>query len=188
MGWHSRGYLPHFDGKEITQAIIFHLADSLPRKIVEKWKEELSNLPPEESDVQRRCRLESYLDKGYGSAWLKDPRIARLAEETILLFDGQRYYLHAWVIMPNHIHVLITPQKNWRLSTIIQTWKSYTAKQANSILGRTGKFWQEEYFDRFIRDQRHFIAALRYIEANPVKAGLCRNKEEWIFGSAARRI
>jgi REP element-mobilizing transposase RayT len=75
-----------------------------------------------------------------------------------LHFDGQRYRLLAWVVMPNHVHVLIETMTGHTLAAVLHSWKSYTAKEANRLLGRTGDFWQPEYFDRFIRDDRHFLS------------------------------
>ena len=120
-----------------------------------------------------------------GTAWLGDARVARLVQEALLYFDGSRYRLHAWVIMPNHVHVLLMPARNHSLSSIVQSWKSYTAVTANRLLRRHGEFWHRDYFDRYIRDDRHFAAAVTYVEANPVRAGLCASCEEWVFSSAA---
>lgn len=186
-GWHSRGYLPHFDGGEIPQSVTFRLADSFPKKCLDAWRDELTHLPEKEASAERRRRIETYLDMGAGKAWLRDPRIARLVQKALLHFDGERYRLHAWVIMPNHVHVLLTPHKGRSLSDILHSWKSYTTKEANHILGRSGDLWQEEYFDRYIRDELHFAATVEYIESNPVRAHLCTMNEEWEFGSAARK-
>ncbi|MGH7965840.1 MAG: REP-associated tyrosine transposase [Candidatus Binatia bacterium] len=186
-GWHSRGYLPHFDGGEIPQSVTFRLADSFPKECFDAWRGELAHLPEKEASTERRKRIEEYLDRGAGKAWLRDSHIARLVQEALLYFDGERYRLHAWVVMPNHVHVLLTPCKGRSLSDILHSWKSYTTKKANLILGRSGDLWQEEYFDRSIRNERHFIAVVEYIESNPVKANLCVKKEDWKFGSAARR-
>ncbi|HYU17687.1 MAG TPA: transposase [Chloroflexota bacterium] len=139
-----------------------------------------------EADAERRRRVEAYLDEGHGATWLSDPRIATLVEDAFLYLDRERYHLHAWVVMPNHVHVLITPRPGFRLSDIVQAWKSWSAKTANRILGRSGPFWQRDYFDRFIRDDEHFRAALDYIEENPVKAGLCDVPEGWRWSSARR--
>lgn len=185
--WHSRGYLPHFDGGSIPQSITFRLVDSLPTVQLRKWESELKALRFQEAETERRRRIEEYLDKGNGEVWLSQISIAKLVEQALLCFDGQRYCLHAWVIMPNHVHVLITPQPGNELSQILHSWKSFTAKKANGLLGRTGAFWQEEYFDRFVRNEKHFEDALKYIEFNPVKAGLSEAPESWQFSSAAWR-
>jgi len=110
-----------------------------------------------------------------------------LVETALLYFDAERYRLHAWVVMPNHVHALFTPLPAWSLSRILGSWKSYTATEANKMLGTSGQFWQEDYFDRFIRDAEHFEVARNYIEMNPVKASLCRLPEDWAFGSARHR-
>lgn len=187
-GWHSRGYIPHFDGGEIPQMITFRLADSFPQAVLESWGDELSRLPKPASDIERRRRIEAYLDKGFGSAWLKEVRIAQLVQNTLLHFDSKRYRIHAWVIMPNHVHVLLTPCSGYALESILHTWKSYSAKAANNLLDRSGHFWQEDYFDRYIRNEDHFSRAIEYIESNPVKAGLCEKCEDWKFGSGWHRV
>ncbi len=185
--WRSRGYLPHFEGGSIPQFVTFRLADSLPSELLEQWRAELHRLPEREASAERRRRIEQWLDQGAGHAWLGDPRVASLVEEALLRLDGERYQLHAWVVMPNHVHVLFTPGHGWSLSAILHSWKSFTSKRANRILARCGKFWQEEYFDRYIRDQQHFQRAVEYIELNAVKVGLCELRQQWRFGSAALR-
>jgi len=130
-----------------------------------------------------RRRIEAYLDRGEGQAWLRDPRIAGLVQDALRHFDGTRYHLHAWAVMPNHIHALLTLTTGGDLSAVVHSWKSYTAKAANRALGRTGTFWQADYFDRGIRDQRHFAAVVSYIEENPVKAGLCATSDAWPYSS-----
>jgi putative DNA methylase len=80
--------------------------------------------------------------------------------------------------MPNHVHVLIQMMDE-PLANIIHSWKSYTAHEANKLLGRKGAFWMPDYFDRYIRDKEHFIATVEYILQNPVKAGLVDTAENW---------
>jgi putative DNA methylase len=110
-----------------------------------------------------------------------------IVQAALLKFDGARYCLHAWCVMPNHVHVLATPLGAWSLSSILHSWKSFTAKQINKALSRDGAVWWEEYFDRAIRDDVHFEVAKTYIEENPVKAGLCVTAAEWPFSSARAR-
>jgi REP element-mobilizing transposase RayT len=86
--------------------------------------------------------------------------------------------------MPNHSHFLLTRFEDWKLEHIMHTHKSYTAHEANKLLSRTGKLWMDEYFDRYIRNAEHFRNTVRYIENNPVKAGLCKNPSDWPFSSA----
>src|SRR5688500_4237429 len=89
-GWHSRGYLPHFDGGEIAQTITFRLGDSLPRAVIERWKGELERETPLSSDAVLRKRIEAYLDHGYGACSLRDTRVAAMVETCFLHFDGER--------------------------------------------------------------------------------------------------
>ncbi len=186
-GWHSRGYLPHFDGGDQTQFLTFRLGDAVPREQIEAWQTELRLRPEPTRRAQLAERLERYLDMGRGSAVLRDPRVATVVETTLRHQDGVRYDLHAWVIMPNHVHVLFTPREGFGLSEIVQAWKSVSARRANRLLGRTGRLWQEDYLDRYVRDARHYERAAGYIEWNPVEAGLCSEPEQWAFGSARLR-
>lgn len=184
--WHSRGFLPHFEAGEIPQSITFRLHDSLPQSLLDQWRDELARLPEDQRQTERRKRLDAALDAGYGECWLRDPHIGQLVENAFLHFDEQRYRLHAWVVMPNHVHVLATPLHGHSLSSILHSWKSFTSKEANRYLGRNGAFWLEEYFDRAIRDDNHFNKVVEYIENNPVKAGLCGVTTDWRFSSACR--
>jgi len=110
-----------------------------------------------------------------------------VVQETLLRSDGERYALHGWAIMPNHVHALLTVAEDDELPKVLHSWKSFTASAANRLLGRRGTLWQREYRDRFIRDARHYEAALGYIEQNPVKAHLCAQPEDWPYGSARLR-
>jgi putative DNA methylase len=182
-GWHSRGYLPHWEAGEIPQAITFRLADSLPSTLLKRWQDELAHLPEDEGVAKRRARIERALDSGHGEEALKNPAISLLVENALLHFDADRYRLHAWVIIPNHVHVLVTPLGNNTISAIAHSWKSFTANKANAYLGRSGMFWAKEYFDRAIRDEMHYANALGYFAMNPVKAGLCKEPQDWRFSS-----
>ena len=89
--------------------------------------------------------------------------------------------------MPNHVHALIETFHGFPLDGVIHSWKSFTSKQANLILGRAGQFWMPDYFDRYIRNDEHLAATMSFIEQNPVQAGLVRSADEWRWGSAFRR-
>jgi len=130
--------------------------------------------------------VERYLDWGHGSCFLRDERVANLVQNSLLFHHDKKYRLSAWVIMPNHIHFLATPLENIELSQIAHSIKSFTAHEANKLLKRTGQFWQHEPFDRYIRNRKHFVSVVRYIENNPVKSGLCSLPEDWRFSSAFR--
>jgi len=182
--WRSRGYLPHFDHPGLYQAITYHLADSLPADALIRMEEAARLL--KDSDVELRRRIQAYLDAGYGACFLKDVRIADIVEQSFFYFDGERYKLLAWVIMPNHVHILIETFAEYPLSSVVHSWKSFTALQANKLLRREGAFWYREYYDRFIRDEQHFQNAVFYIHNNPVRAGLANCAEEYPFSSARR--
>ncbi|NOT49416.1 MAG: transposase [Acidobacteria bacterium] len=182
---HSRGYLPHFNVERSTQFVTFRLADSMPQNLLKKWKIELET--GQINNVDFRKRIEHYLDQGYGSCSLCEKRIATKIKETLLKWDSVRYRLIAWVIMPNHVHILIELLEEHELSEIMHSIKSYTAHEANKILQRKGQFWSIESFDRYIRDARHYVNTIRYIENNPVKAGLCGEPDQWEFGRAFAR-
>ena len=191
MGWYSRGYLPHFDCPEIYQSITYRLNDSLPQHVLDELQIELGDLEEVEDidlDAEKRKRIEEYLDAGYGSCSLADPRVAKEVEDTFLKFDGERYALIEWVVMPNHVHLLIETFQGHTLKNVLHSWRSYTANKANQILGRSGRFWARGKFDRFIRDEAHYDAVVEYIRMNPVKAGLVAAAEDWRFSSAAWRV
>jgi len=182
-GWHSRGYLPHFDGGEIPQTINLRLADSLPRAVIEKWQRELER-DYEKRDKILRKRIEHYLDQGFGSCALNHENVANMVQNSLLHFDGVRYRLSAWVVMPNHVHLLLTLTPPWSISVILKNLKSFTSHEANKLLSQSGQFWMEDYFDRYVRDRKHFKSAIAYVENNPVKAGLCARPEDWPYSSA----
>ena len=115
------------------------------------------------------------------------PRVARVVENALTHFHGERYALHAWCVMPDHVHLLVTPFHDWSLDRILHSWKSYTANEVNRMLHRTGTFWQPESFDHLVRSPEAFDTFAAYIESNPVAAGLCSNPSAWQFSSARYR-
>ena len=178
--WHRRFHsVPHRENKAL-QSITFRLYDSLPKEVIEEIKLKLHINEDDDSydsiQYQRlRQKIAEYEDAGYGQCFLRDERIAAIMQDTLKHFDGERYQLICWCIMPNHVHVLIEVNEGWSLSRIMHGWRSYTAKEANRILGRTGRFWMEEYYDRYIRDDNHLQKTINYILNNPANAGL----DEW---------
>jgi putative transposase len=201
LGWHERGYLPHCDFPGLIQFVTFRLADSMPESRRGEWE----HLLKIEDDREKRTKLEEYLDRGIGACHLRDPSVAKIAEDALLHFHNERYGLLAWCVMPNHLHVLVhiwqTP-----LSKIVQSWKRYIATQTEAHLSerrsptrhvlisntteparRAALQWQREYWDTFMRDEAQEKTAIRYIKSNPVKAELCGSKEQWSFSSARFR-
>ena len=188
--WHSRGYLPHFESAEKIQHVTFHLADSLPKSVLARLESELKELPAEKRDVERRKRVESWIDAGHGSCVLRMPAIAEMVQGALLSFDSVRYRVMAWVVMPNHVHALFQPVNGWTVAKIVASWKKFTArricdmKNANREIGVPRSVWHREYWDRYIRNERHFQQAVEYIHLNPVRAGLVERAESWRWSSA----
>jgi len=178
-GWHTRGYLPHCDIPGALQMITFRLADSLPASRRAEW-EPLTRIQDERL---RRTKLEAYLDMGCGSCVLREPAAAKSVESVLHRFDGIGYRLAAWIVMPNHVHALV---ELWTIpmGKLLKAWKGASANAINRLQGRRGTVLQQDYWDRYVRDEAHFRSALRYLESNPLKAGLARAAAEWPFGSA----
>ena len=188
-GWHSRGYLPHFDAPNLYQALTFRLADSLPQSVLTEWEKELATLDDaDERDRERRRRIEDYLDAGHGSCILREPAIGLLVQNALLHFDAERYRMLAWCIMPNHVHALIHCLPRHPLSDVVHSGKSFTAHRINALKGTTGPVWQRDYYDRYIRDETHYWNTVRYIERNPVKARLVKEKTDWPWSSAGSAV
>jgi len=174
--------LPHWQPEGAALFVTWRLHGSLPAGWVPPAPETAQKLEPGKAFVAvDRC-----LDKATsGPLWLKDPHIARLVVDSLHYgeIELKLYDLRAWVVMANHVHVLWQPHGElYRITTALKT---YTAREANLILGRTGKpFWQEESYDHWVRDKDEAERIVRYIEWNPVKAGLVERVEDWPWSSA----
>ncbi len=115
-----------------------------------------------------------------GPAYMRMPAVAQLIADSI-----RRVTPHAWVVMPNHVHLLITPEMD--ASVLLRKLKGVSAREANTLLGQTGRpFWQDESYDRLVRDSEEFRRLENYILQNPVRAGLARVAEEYRWSSAYR--
>lgn len=182
LGWHERGYLPHFDAPYVTQFVTFMLRDAFPVTRHMEWEGILKD--PEDS--QRRRKLEAWLDRGQGECWLRQSALAALVEEKIRDADGRSYRLHAWVIMPNHVHLVVDVWTS-PLSELLNGWKGASSRACNLALKRRGQFWEHEYFDTLVRNADHLKRAVKYTENNPVKAGLVAERKAWRWGSARWR-
>ena len=188
----SRGYLPHWERAFAVYFVTFRLADSLPQKLIAEIRTERellrrifvaqasrrrsSPLPPDRTRLRKLNALlrkaETCLDKGLGHCYMRQPDVAAIVARSIQHFDADRYQLFAWCVMPNHVHVRFLPLPGFNLASILQSWKSYSAHCANAALGRSGVFWQREYFDHLARSESHLLKFAKYIEQNPEKAGL----------------
>jgi putative transposase len=178
-GWHHRGYLSHLDSDALIQHVVFRLADSLPHDVVRSLA--LLDLPT------RRKRVDLLLDKSHGELILRAPEAASIVCDALRYFDNERYFLHAWCVMPNHVHVAFEPVDPHQLGAIVGSWKSFTAKAINRALDRSGRLWAPDYYDRYIRDEAHYLATVGYIEGNPVKARLCAAAADWPYSSASQQ-
>ena len=156
----------------------------MPQIVLKKIRKELELINSEDIERKKLILAEKYLDQGYGQCFFRHRDVAEIVRDSLLKFDRERYNLFAWVIMPNHVHTLLRPQPGFSLAQIAHSFNSYTALKANRVLNREGPFWMREPFDRYIRDADHFNRTVRYIENNPVKAGLCVRPEDWEFSSA----
>jgi REP element-mobilizing transposase RayT len=181
-GWYQRGYLPHFDAPGVTQFVTFQLYDSFP---VRRHPEFESILNERESSIKRR-KLEAWLDRGNGHCWLGQSHIAEIIETILLRRNGQDYELDGWIIMPNHVHLVVEVWE-FPLAKLMNLWKGRSSRDANRALGRRGHFWQEDYFDTLIRDESHLERAIRYTEQNAVRASLVKTAQEWRWCSARHR-
>ena len=174
----SRHHLPHWEQEGTTCFATFRLADSLPQEKLAAWRDErdrwLAIHPAPRSEAEEaeyRDRFEGtlqrWLDAGYGSCLLRAPAVREIVEGTLRFFDGERYLLHAYVVMPNHVHVLFTPAEGRTVGRILQSWKGFAARKINAELGREGTLWEKESWDRFIRTRFHFERTVAYIRGNP---------------------
>jgi len=118
-----------------------------------------------------------------GSCVLGRSDCARMVQDALLHFEGTRYYLVAWCIMPNHVHAIVAPLGGFTLSAILHSWKSFTANRINDLLKREGALWERESFDHAIRSFEDLERFKQYLEYNPVTAGLCARPKEWLFGN-----
>jgi putative DNA methylase len=159
--------------------VTFRLADSLPREVFKQL------LARKNDEKERRRSIELMIDGGRGRCVLHNPGNAILVQKAFEHFDGDRYRFLAWVVMPNHVHVLIEQLPGHRLGDIVQSWKSFTAKKINQRVGANGTLWAPDYFDKVIRSEEHYANAVEYIDFNPVKAGLAGTPQDWMFSSAS---
>jgi REP element-mobilizing transposase RayT len=147
------------------------------RRVREEWERE--NPPPR---GQKQWELlaretteksEKWLDQGLGSCLLEDDTAAERVVEAMRYFDGERYELYCHVVMPNHVHLIVRPliPDTYPLERILQSWKTFTSREINRLFGREGRLWQEENFDRIIRDEEHLYRVIQYIGHNPAKGG-----------------
>ena len=198
-GLHSRGVLPHLKREGGTYFVTFRLAGTLPKEVLLKFKQEREAILRHAEAAKRpltwheqeelfrwySSRVDKHLDAGHGACHLRDPELATIVAGAIQFFEGQRYELRAWVVMPNHVHVVVWPKPPQTLSAIFHSWKSYSAHEINHRLPAPAvPFWQGESYDHLIRDDDDMHRCCHYTLMNPVNASLCARMEDWKWSSA----
>ncbi len=191
-----RRRLPHYQPKDSILFATFRLANSLPKEIIVQLYQERNDREKEiqkETDIEKRAFLiedeqkryfghfDSYLDRiSTDIRWLDNSDIAKLVYDAILFYNTTEYEVIAFCIMPNHVHLVADMKhKNIPLNNILKRIKTFTALRSNSILNRSGKFWQNENYDHVVRDGNELRRIITYVLQNPVKAGLCKKWEDW---------
>ena len=186
---------PHWSQAGAIVFVTFRTYDSIPREVIRRWDREktewvarrglgsrdqhwsqLVELLSVEDRVKferqfERCR-ERFLDSCQGECILRRPDFARIVGDSLLHFDGERYRMGDFVVMPNHVHLLAAFATAESLYEQCDSWMHYTAFQINKKLKRAGKFWQSEPFDHLVRSPEQYERLRRYIRDNPKKAGL----------------
>ena len=197
----THGHLPHWDQEGATYFIIWRTADSIPKEVWKRWKQErdawlathgidplakdwhrqVEELSDEERQDFRRFSkaLENELDAGHGECVLRRPELAEMVTNALRFFDGQRYELGDFVVMPNHVHLLVGGMARNAMLKQVESWKKWSAIKINEALGRSGRFWQDESFDHLVRSEASFEKFRKYIQENPVKAGLKKGEFVW---------
>ena len=196
-----RNNLPHWRQPGATYFVTFRLADSIPQNILNQWRHEQSvwlrarhgitmdsdggwqaefaSLPETARDAYHRHfnrQFHEQLDMGAGACLLRRPDCANVVKDCSAHFDGERYHLGDIVVMPNHVHLLITPSGPFELEAILQGIKGVSARDINRRLGRSGSLWQKDSYDHIVRTKTQLKRIQEYIRRNPEKAGLSTNE------------
>lgn len=190
----TQGHLPHWDQEAATYFITWRTADSIPQEVWKRWQKqrdewlmahainpaakdwhrELETLP----EIKRRdfrrfsVALEDEMDACHGSCALRQPAVAEIVKDALHHFDGRRYLLGDYMVMPNHVHLLVGGMARNMMLRQVASWKKWTALKINQTLERSGRFWQDESFDHLVRSEASFAKFRQYISENPKKAKL----------------
>ena len=191
--------LPHWHQSGVTYFVTFRTEDSIPADVAKQWwqhradwlrrrgidlskpgwKTAFEQLAPklqgEFHNTFSRQYLES-LDRGAGACVLRKPECAQIVADSLMHFDGSRYLLGDFIVMPNHVHLLVCLLGDSEIEAICYSWKQFTATKLNRLIGRKGRFWQEESFDHLVRSAGQYDAICRYIAENGMAAKLASNE------------
>lgn len=195
-----RRNLPHIQPKDSVLFVSYRLYFELPgdfifslNKMKAEFRRKTSSLSIKEREMEKyKFEIElfefedNYLGKFRNSPlWLMNPQIAEVVKDSLFWIQKKYYDLFAFCIMPNHVHLVIRPNekndKPFPLQKIMYDHKHFTALEANKVLNRKGRFWQEEHYDHYIRDDKDFYRIMNYIYQNPVLADLVDEPEEWKY-------
>ena len=179
----TRRNLPHWQQAEKMYFTTFRTADSIPREkaeefryVKQQWQTNHAKPYTEKEKAEYRLlfsdKMNTWLDHCHGECLLAKPVCAAIVKGAIEHFEGERYLLDHWVIMPNHVHILLVTCEGYELNTILHSWKSFTSKKINKMHSRTGTFWQSETFDHIVRNNRQLEKYREYIKMNIDKAGV----------------
>jgi REP element-mobilizing transposase RayT len=189
-----RGRLPHWEVDGGIYFVTFLLADSVPTAVIDRYREECEDVVErmEASPIEERwrfarelvrlycSRIDRCLDTSLGASWFCKQEFASLMASVLRFHDRQRYDLFAWVVMPNHVHLVLRPLGESNLSQIMHTIKGYSAHELNEMAGRRGTFWQKEYFDHLVRSSLDLEKLCRYVIDNPRRASLQDWSWTWV--------
>ncbi|WP_430451419.1 transposase [Rhodopirellula europaea] len=176
-------HLPHWRQDGATYAVTFRLSDSLPKAKLEmlasmrrEWEAKFPE-PRSEKAWQRYARtvtsrVNEWLDQGSGECHFSNWHFANELARAILHFQNEQYHVASYVVMPNHCHLIVRPFSAFELEDLLGAIKGVTSRFVNRELGRIGELWQQESFDRIIRDEEHLYNAIQYIGNNPLNVGL----------------
>jgi REP element-mobilizing transposase RayT len=179
--------------------VTLRLADALPGSVMEAWHQDIDRRvnmlsgmkgraleSAEERQVVRRTlgKIDRCLDSGRGGCLLSDERAAGLVESVLWHGDGERYRLHAWSVMPNHVHALVTPLKPACVDDVVQEWKHESTRRVNQELRRVGGLWHPNVIDYEVEARSDFVRLRCTIASNPVQSGL----NEWPFAGEESRL
>jgi len=185
--YHRR--LPHWRQVGATYFVTFRLADSIPQeqlRALREWRMVWERSHPEPHTDQQwhefareiTRKTELWMDEGYGECMFRNRELAAEMSKSLLHFQNERHLTFCFTVMPNHIHLVIKPLDEIELEEIMASMKGFVSRKANALLGREGVLWEEESYDRIVRDEEHLFRVVQYIGRNAAKAGLPRN--EWV--------
>jgi putative transposase len=182
-------HLPHWRQEGATYFVTFRLEDALPQEklrelqwLKQEW--EAAHPPPRSNkdweDFARHIsvKTERWLDEGYGCCCFNQPAFSKLLSEALLFFQNERYFTACFTVMPNHCHLLIQPFPHYELEDILKICKGYVAREINKARKMAATIWQQESYDRIVRDEEHLYRIVQYIGRNPSMARI--PKDQWV--------